>query len=249
MKPKTGVFSAFALKLMMAAFMLLDHLYYFLPQGGFPIWFTMLGRLVAPTFCFLMTESLYHTRDRARYIRRLWTAGIAMFGGSLLLMTVVSTLTGRLSVLSNSIFLSLAVGAVLVDRLERIAQNGLNLSDGAVILLMALVGLLVEGMYLIPILSLIFYFLRDRKALMALAYLLVGSLVVRLLVGVSSADPRYAFELFGLRLHTQYLQVFALVPILLYNGTPGWRSGFSKHFFYVFYPLHVWILYLASALV
>jgi len=245
MEERRGL-DSFTLKLMMAALMVLDHLYYFLPDMGFPIWFTMAGRVVAPTFCYLMTQSLYYTRDRSRYIRRLTFAGLAMLAGNILLMLLAASLrNGTIIPLDNSIFLSLAVSAVVVDRLERLKES-FHFRHVVLILVMLLTSLLLEGAFLLPVMAVIFYFLRNRKVLMSIAYLVGSTLSVYLLMGLSGSSTRYTFELFGYRLHTQYLQAFALIPIFLYNKKPGPRTWFSKWFFYLFYPLHIWVLYLVS---
>ena len=39
-----------------------------------------------------------------------------------------------------------------------------------------------------------------------------------------------------------------LVMIFLYNGKPGSRNAFHKWFFYVFYPLHILILYFVKTI-
>jgi hypothetical protein len=41
----------------------------------------------------------------------------------------------------------------------------------------------------------------------------------------------------------QWLMVFALIPIVLYNGRRG--KG-SKYFFYIFYPAHIYALYIIA---
>lgn len=150
--------------------------------------------------------------------------------------------------LENSIFLSLAVSAVVVDRLERL-KEGFHIRHMALIIGMLLTSLLLEGAFLLPMMAVIFFFLRDRKALMSVTYLIGSFLAVYLLMGLSGSNPYYTFQLLGQKLHTQYLQAFALIPILLYNEKPGPRTWFSKWFFYLFYPLHIWVLYLISVLV
>ncbi|MBD5549290.1 MAG: hypothetical protein HDQ97_18205 [Lachnospiraceae bacterium] len=37
-----------------------------------------------------------------------------------------------------------------------------------------------------------------------------------------------------------YFLVFPF--ILLYNGERGPKSNFNKYFFYIFYPVHLWII-------
>jgi len=38
--------------------------------------------------------------------------------------------------------------------------------------------------------------------------------------------------------------VLAVIPISLYNGERGPNSPAARNFFYIFYPAHIWLLYL-----
>jgi hypothetical protein len=232
----------------MAALMLLDHLYYFLPGAGYPQWFTVAGRMVAPVFCFLMTQSLRHTRDRRRYIARLAGAGVLMWAGNLAVMFFVRLKTGLAIPLTSGIFLSLALGALTVDTVERaLAGQREGLVLRAALLLCA--APLVEGMFLIPVLSVVFCLYAENKPLLCLLYAVLGTAAVfLLLLQAGPPSPRFTVSVAGIRFHTQYLHVLALAPILLYNGRPGPRGGFYKRVFYLFYPLHIWVLYLVAAL-
>ena len=224
---KSGL-SAHSLKMIMVALMLMDHLTYFFPHI-FPLWFRFAGRLVAPTFAFLMTVSLYHTRNRIGYIFRLGGAGLIMLAGS----TLITGAVGGWPI-TNTIFLSLAVSAAMIVTLEQmpieLGRGKLLNVFGQSILLLALIAAasFVEGFFLLPFIALTFYFLRGNRLAICLVYILGGSAVVWL-----SGFQDY-----------QHLQALALIPIFFYNGEKGRSGAFGKWFFYLFYPLHIWALYL-----
>lgn len=52
--------------------------------------------------------------------------------------------------------------------------------------------------------------------------------------------------LYALTGQTQWMMIFAIIPILLYNGAKG--RG-DKYFFYIFYPAHIAALYVLASLV
>ncbi|MEA4876090.1 TraX family protein [Anaerorhabdus sp.] len=37
--------------------------------------------------------------------------------------------------------------------------------------------------------------------------------------------------------------------IYLYNGERGPNTKFSKYIFYIFYPVHIWILYIIATVI
>ncbi|WP_376716330.1 TraX family protein [Vagococcus carniphilus] len=54
-------------------------------------------------------------------------------------------------------------------------------------------------------------------------------------------NPSAAFTL-----NTQWMMVFSVIPILLYNGEKG--RG-MRSFFYIFYPAHIWLLYIIASII
>ncbi|WP_291580666.1 TraX family protein [Clostridium sp. UBA6640] len=76
----------FQLKLIMIFFMLLDHIASFVPNT--PLWFHYIGRLVAPTFFFLLIDGYFHTRSKYNYAKRLFVASGIMASGNMLITTI-----------------------------------------------------------------------------------------------------------------------------------------------------------------
>ena len=240
MRNSVKLLDSFTLKMVMAALMLLDHVWYFLP--GQPLIFHILGRAVAPTFCYLMTVSLHHTRDRSAFIRRLFAAGIIMYVGS-----TVLTYSLQGPIITNTIFLSLAVGAAMIESVEKLS-NGRGGAGTAICLIFLVILTLadirgniyipgvgsvnlffkLEGRYLLPVYALIFYYLGGKKPVMCAAFIITGILMVNL----RDLSP------------IQHYQILAVIPITMYNGMRGRPGPFAKWFFYIFYPLHIWILYI-----
>lgn len=67
------------LKLIAMALMVLDHIHYmFIDFVPIPHWFTILGRLVAPLYLFLLVEGFTHTHSRWRYFARVWLVSFGM---------------------------------------------------------------------------------------------------------------------------------------------------------------------------
>ncbi|PFW56203.1 hypothetical protein COL13_16590 [Bacillus cereus] len=45
------------------------------------------------------------------------------------------------------------------------------------------------------------------------------------------------------------MMIFALPFLLLYNGERGYNKTWAKYMFYVFYPVHIWTLYIIGQFV
>lgn len=67
------------------------------------------------------------------------------------------------------------------------------------------------------------YFFHDKKVIRLIGYVLIEIVAILLPFG----EPFY----------------FLVFPfMLLYNGERGPKTSFSKNFFYIFYPVHFWII-------
>lgn len=213
------IFNGFTLKVIMAIFMVFDHIAQFIP--GTPYWFHWLGRLVAPIFIFLLTEGYIHTRDIEAYMKRLFTWAAIMFVGNSFIWLIFK----REILIPNNIFFSMALGVALLMQLEKENRNKL------MIFFILLVSIFAEGSIMVTALVLVFHYKKQDKLKMSLMY-----------IAISAAFLQGGFTYENLFIENpQWMMVFALPFILMYNG----KRGISiKYFFYIFYPFHIWILYI-----
>ena len=91
--------------------------------------------------------------------------------------------------------------------------------------------------------GIILYLLRRRRGWQAAAFVALGllfylALPMRYLMASGSFAPGLLFDT-----AFEWMGVFAVVPMLLYNGQ---RGRGMKQLFYVFYPAHVYLLYALS---
>ena len=113
--------------------------------------------------------------------------------------------------------------------------------------LIGFLGLIfTEGGQIIIPFMLITYFLRNREMIRNILYVLYSILI--LIFSYVSYDS-FKETLLMLLYNSDWLFILVIPFIYFYNGERGNNSKFSKYFFYVFYPLHLWIIKLIEFLV
>lgn len=255
------IFDSTSLKLIAAALMLLDHIHQMFYYAGAPDWLTMLGRLVFPIFLFVSAESFHYTHSKKKYLERLLIASIGMILFTTVLQTV---LPNDNIVLMNDAFSTFVVAGIYMmawDHLrtgvcnKEIKEVGKAVLWAVIPLIgsvpMLLVGtlsgnesistvllkVLVTVALMIPnimtceggagmvLLGVGFYIFREHRIIQ-----------IALLIALSAV-------VYALGSGFQWMMVFAAVPIAMYNGKPG--KG-MKSFFYIYYPVHIGILYILA---
>lgn len=79
-----------------------------------------------------------------------------------------------------------------------------------------------------------------------LLYLALGAL---LFVMSFVPYPTLSETLTMLAINSEFMFPLVIPFLAMYDGTRGPKTAFSKYFFYVFYPLHLWIIGLIALLV
>lgn len=224
--------SSFQLKVFAMIFMVMDHLYTYLNlKGGIdiPIWFGYIGKISAPIFFYLIVEGFFHTRNRKKYMVRLFSFGVLMVGFDLLLG------------INNNIFLSLGLSVALMTAIEFGKKSERYGLSSVLAIGIGLLGMLTEASIYGVIMTLIFYFLREKKGWMVFTFILCSILPV---FGAISMGSYFLESIFIW--DYQWMMILSIPFILLYSGELGLKNKFTKWMFYLFYPLHLIVIILLS---
>ena len=230
-----------ALRLLAILFMLLDHLWATVVPGN--LWMTCLGRLAFPVFAFQLCEGYRHTADFRRYCLRL------------LLFALLSEIPFNLfytgSVLfpfHQNVLFTLLLGLLAVrqaDMLRR--EKGLKkkILRGLTLLLILAGGVLLFPDYgLMGVMTVLCFFIFREHRLFQLAAMAVLNIITfkGQTIPVSLGALAFDFPIQGFAL-------LALPLIWLYNGRKGPGGKGMRLFWYIFYPLHMLVLYFIQRIV
>lgn len=266
------------LKLIALVLMLLDHIHYmFVDFVPIPHWFTMLGRLVAPIFLFLLAEGFAHTRSRPRFFLRVWLMSFGMESVLFCMRVLGLWVRGDGFIPLNGIFMNFPILFCLWQGIDwiRTRRPALVAAGLAALVLPWLVPDLLQaivnwfpgsalpvtyvGYAILPswrfitdggqvylIEGLVWYWFRqDRKVqLLAGAVTMLG--LEFFCYGFLFSQRYFDFtwaQMFTNVDYCQWMSVFSLALLALYNGQRGKGHG---RLFYVFYPTHIYALYALS---
>ena len=175
--------------------------------------FRYIGRLSFPIFCFLLVEGFVHTSNIYRYIFRL-----SVFA---LISEIPYDLTFSQQLMDferQNVFFTLSLGIGTLYLLKYTQSNVEKWIYVAFAMLFAEMMKSDYGAFGIALI-LWFYYMYDDKS-----WKLFGGAVWNFYGGIG----------------IQSYGAFAMIPIGLYNGKRGRQM---KYFFYLFYPVHLLILF------
>lgn len=249
--------TTFAIKMIGVVLMVVDHIHQMFTPFGAPGWLDWFGRPVATLFFFVSVIGFSHTHSKRTYIWRLYVCMVLMA----LLMQGLQTWVGFDKVqLINNIFRDLFIGTVFmsaVDQFEASAHGhrARHIALGVLLLIIPFVlsvavlllsNLVVSGSVPRWTLTLVLAF--DPAILLAentLMVLLIPVLYIfRNKRWIQCLAIAVCAAIYAVMHQNQWIMIFAIIPILLYNGNKGHGD---KYFFYIFYPAHIAVLYLIAA--
>lgn len=234
-------YNAYQLKLVMAGLMVLDHLKIipdFIPDQ-LALAFHLATRCVAVFFAYMLVEGYLHTRNVKAYLLRLYGAAGFMALGNTLLNSLYQS---KGIYMSNNIFLTLAVGLTLLVCLRNFNEHTRveQIIQGLLAGLLTIIGVLfTEGGTVVLPFILITYLGRKSTTKQTIAY---GLLALVLLAMSYQPYERLEMTIQMMLYNADWLFILVLPILSLYNGQAGPRTAFSRYFFYIFYPLHLWLL-------
>lgn len=215
--------TSFQLKCIAVVTMVIDHIGAILYPGD--LIFRYIGRIAFPIFCFLLVEGFFHTHDRIQYMIRLGIFAI--------LSEIPYDLAFRNQTLEftrQNVYFTLLLGVLMMCVLSISA----NWPERIMILLLFMwAGEFLKADYGFRGILLIFIYYLSREAKLKTDQTYAIGHKTGLLTG--------ALWNFLWKQKAQWYGVAASIPIGLYNGERGRNM---KYFFYLFYPLHLLVLYM-----
>lgn len=217
--------------------------------------FNMLGRLVLPIFLFMCAEGFHYTKDRKKYAQRLFIAGIIMYLGNWALDSILDMEAKADVTLFNGIFMTMFVSVVAMYGVDCLRNKKWAKGIGILLLPLLTFGILMfvttveMPLFLIRILVMIPSYFTVESGILGVV-LAVGFYIFRenrkyqylLLAVCALLSTGFRFDnLFTT--NYQWMMVFSILLLAQYNGQRG--KG-SKYLFYLFYPIHIWLLYILS---
>lgn len=224
--------NAFVLKIIACITMFMDHISYAIP--GNTAWLNYIGRLAFPIFAFQISEGYIHTKNIKNYVLRLVIFAIISQIPYSLFYTIIAPGKFVLNVVFT-LLLGL-ISIIIYDKYDKYAGIISAICFGAI----AELAHFDYGFYGVAII-LLFYIFRNNKALLVTGFELATITYFSITIlsyykdGITMLNR--AFQWYWPYAVCTMLAIF---PILLYNKKKGPNT---KHLLYLFYPLHLLLIY------
>ena len=185
----------------------------------------IIGRIAFPIYSFLLVQGMTHTRNPYKYILRL---GI---GIPLAELPFDYLFEGHFTWEYQNVLVTLTLGAVMLLCMQKTEEKWQKMLMVIPFAMLAELCKCDYGGWGIGIIAV--FALLDQLSLQTIGVLLINWMMNSALVPV-----------FGLRIPIQLFAVLAMIPIAFYNGRKVTHSRVVQWVFYLFYPVHLLILWI-----
>ncbi len=223
--------SAFVLKLIAVFAMACDHFGYLI-FGKFSF-LNCIGRIAFPIFAYQITEGYIHTKSLKKYFLRLAIFACISQIPFMLFMTMLNR-----SIFSLNIFFTLLLGLLAITIFDNIYTKSDNkfykiLGFIAVILISVFASIINCDYGAFGVLAIfIFYLFKQNKLLMNISFIILVFF-------------RYIEDIIYSTYKLQYilLAICTCLPLVFINLYNNKKGKDIKYLLYLFYPLHLLVIY------
>ena len=238
--------NSFTLHILAMIFMLSDHLWIiFFPNQ---LWLYALGRLTFPIFAFMIVEGFFRTKNRKKYLIRIFIFAIISEIPFNLFSSLAMRKVTMLFYPYNNVLWTFLIALCGLNLLEEI-ENFKNLDKVirflekiTISFISIMMAYLIKSDYLGygVITVFIFYFFREKNY-RNIFFQTISIIILNIFI---MPDYEFPFNFFGkeIFIKVQIFAIFSLPIIWLYNGKQGIYNNFIKYMFYFFYPLHLLLI-------
>ncbi|MQS75161.1 TraX family protein [Companilactobacillus halodurans] len=238
-------------KIILMLLMVLDHIDVFI-SPYLADFFHIITRVVAVGFAYLVVEGLHYTHSRKNYLSRLLLWGVGMSVGNWLLNLFVLRKHNVMSILGDNIFLTLFLGAIVL-----ISWNNQNnnpslkkvLKSLAIVLLIASLIIPLEGSFVVVpfmfITQLTYGDVKRRNRAYLILMMVFALIELPMALTIPNLNGIMIFD--TIAMNASDIFFILIIPLLhYYNGKIGSLNQKLKYGFYLFYPLHLWVIHLIA---
>lgn len=215
--------TSFTLKIIACITMFIDHLGYIIFHKF--SYFNYIGRLAFPIFAFQISEGFVHTKNLKKYFLRI---GLFAIISQIPFHLFHATFSNEFSL---NVFFTLFLGLLAIYVYDKISYKPLGLAIAFAISYVANIIKADYG-YFGVLLVFCFYLFKDNHVLTLISFFIL------LLLKYVPNMVKYNF--YGVYALLFLCTFSAIIPIFLYNKKQGKKI---KYFLYIFYPVHLLILY------
>jgi len=215
--------SSFVLKMIAIVSMFIDHIGYAI-FGKFS-YFNYIGRFAFPIFAFQISEGYTHTKNLKKYFFRLLLFALVSQIPFMLFHSMFSTN------FSLNIFFTLLLGLTSIYIYDKSKYEILGILFSIAIGIIAQVSHCDYGFYGVAII-LIFYIFKNNFINASIFFIIAAA--IKYLI------PMIQYGFYNVYL---YLFICTLLPLFFLAAYNGKKGKDTKYLLYLFYPLHLLLLY------